>query len=318
MKRNNDNDEEEPDFYEEVEEEGDENESKIPEKIKDLSMVNNINSKKNIGNKPDDNNIILNNIESDHNSNSDNNDDEDEPNFYGDDTIENQEENEENDNEQKEEEDNHEIIKPIEKEPKKQSIDLNNIYEINEEFNYNIDNPVFYLKENKSIIDKYPWPLSTKQVASIVKRENIPYENLRVKLVDIFEFKSSEKPFKYVDFIVVLKPKWTSEVTYSKIFLDLCKSKDKKEQNEKDKEKKEDKKENKKDLNDMSQSKIPMASETNTFSVEKKFIYKMDEKDEEKGQNNNYYQKSYARRKNRKKKRGKGVEINGNFTYSEY
>jgi hypothetical protein len=339
MKRNNNSDEEEePDFYEDYEEdEGDKNKSNIPDKVPDLSMVKNINNINYNRITPDDNNNILNNIESDHNSNSDDNDNEDEPNFYDDEIIENPEDNdndnedepnfyddkiienpEDNDNEQKEEEDNHkinkqleeqeddhEIIKPKEEIPKKQSIDLDNIYDINKEFNYNIDNPVFYLKENKFIIDKYPWPLSTKQVASIVKRENIPYENLRVKLVDIFEFKSFKKPFEYVDFIEVLKPKWTSNVTYSKIFLDLCKSKDKKEQNEEDKEKKEDKKENKKDINDMSLSKIPKVSQTNTFSVEEKFIFKMDEKDEVKEQNNNYYQKSFARRKNRKKKEEK-------------
>jgi hypothetical protein len=183
---------------------------------------------------------------------------------------------------------------------------------------------VFYLKENRAVLDKYPWPLSTKQVASIVEKEKIPYENLKVKLVDLFEFKL-RNAYEYVDFMVVIKPEWASNVTYSKIFLDLYESKNKKEQNEKNKEKKEDKKENKKedkkevkkDINDISQSGIPKVSQTNTFSLEKKFINKMEENDEEKEQSNNNYQRSKPKGKTKKKKRGKGVEIKGNFTYYE-
>ena len=359
MKKDNNDNEEEPDFYEEDESKSNQEDKKSshkssfddetpkvpekPEKSVDLSItmakpIRNNNYNKN---KPDDSNRIL-NMESDHNSKSDGDDngDDNEPDFYEDEIIENPEES---DNEQKEDENSKQILnKKIEEinkkneqknskkidELKKKGIELDNIYDINNEFNYDIDNPVFYLKENRAVLDKYPWPLSTKQVASIVEKEKIPYENLKVKLVDLFEFKL-RNAYEYVDFMVVIKPEWASNVTYSKIFLDLYESKNKKEQNEKNKEKNKDKKEDKKEnkeenkiedkkvINDISQSGIPKVSQTSNFSVEKKFIFKMDENDEEKEQSNNNYQKTYARRKNRKKKRGKGVEIKGNFKYSD-
>ena len=103
---------------------------------------------------------------------------------------------------------------------KKKSIDINNIFEINELFDYDKDNPVFYLKENKQVLDRYPWPLSTKQIVSIIKKENLDYNELKVKLVDIFEFKLKDA-FSYVDFINVIKPEWAKNVECSKIFKDL-------------------------------------------------------------------------------------------------
>ena len=60
---------------------------------------------------------------------------------------------------------------------KKKNIDINNLYEINKEFNYSEDNPVFYLKENMRALDKYPWPMTTKQIVKLIQREEIPYEN---------------------------------------------------------------------------------------------------------------------------------------------
>ena len=275
-------------------------------------------------------NNILGDLESDHNSKSDDKENEEEPNFYAEENIPNEEEHEneaeEEINEEKARKDSFEdkFIKKNNKkieDLKKKDIEINNIYEINKLFNYDINNPVFYLKENKQILDKYPWPLSTKQVVRIVEENNIPYENLRVKLVDLFEFKL-KSAFEYVDFMYVIKPEWASNVTYSKIFLDLYNFKNNKDNNINSEEKKEDKKEDKKEENkgisEITQSKIPNVSHTNTFSIEKRLIDNMDEKEDEKEkQPNNYNKNYYPRKKNRRKKRGRGVEIRGNFGYYE-
>jgi len=308
-----------------------ENTKNKKDKSSDLTLTMVKDSKKNNRKIIEDNNNILGDLESDHNSKSDDKENEEEPNFYADENIPNEEEHEneaeEDFNEEKPKKDSFEdkFIKKNNKkieELKKKDIEINNIYEINKLFNYDINNPVFYLKENKQILDKYPWPLSTKQVVSIVEKNNIPYENLRVKLVDLFEFKL-KSAFEYVDFIYVIKPEWASNVTYSKIFLDLYNFKNNKDNNKNNEEKKEDKKEDKKEenkgLSEMTQSKIPNVSQTNTFSMEKRFIDNMDEKEDEKEkQPNNNYRNYYPKKKNRKKKRGRGVEIKGNFTYYEY
>ena len=288
-----------------------------------MTMAKEIKSKnknKNKNNKVDKSNNILKNIDSDDNSSSkDNNKENNEPSFYEEANNEDQEEEKEKENENEHSE-NHEKLKKKEEEMKKKyeeknkkkieklkekGIEIDNIYDINKEFNYDMDKPVFYLKENRAKLNKYPEPLSTKQVADIVKRNNIPYENLKVKLVDLFEFKL-RNAFEYVDFMVVIKPEWASNVTYSKIFMDLYNSKIKKEQAEKDNDKKEDKKEDKKDLNDISQSEINKDSQMNTFSAEEKFVNNMDGKEEEKGQSNNNNKNFYPRRNNKKKKKGKG------------
>ena len=173
-------------------------------------------------------NEILKNIDNEEEKEINNDSEVEEPNFYdeeqnGTDKDEEEEEKENEDNndeynnyEEKEKERNNKRKEEL----KKKNIDIKNIYEINKEFNYNIDNPVFYLKEDKNVLDKYPWPLSTKQIESIIEKNNIPYEKLKVKLVDLFEFKL-KNAFEFVDFIEVIKPEWASNVTYSKIFLDL-------------------------------------------------------------------------------------------------
>ena len=58
---------------------------------------------------------------------------------------------------------------------------------------------------------------------------------IKVKLVDLFSFKSKE-PFIYVDLKEVLTPKWVSNVTHSKMFMELLNaelnSKNKSDKNE--------------------------------------------------------------------------------------
>jgi hypothetical protein len=197
---------------------------------------------------------------------------------------------------------------------KKKSIDINNIFEINELFDYDKDNPVFYLKENKQVLDRYPWPLSTKQIVSIIQKENLDYNELRVKLVDIFEFKL-KAAFSYVDFINVIKPEWAKNVECSKIFKDLHNF-----MNGKKNKSKIDKPEDKKDPIKISQSAIPKASQTNTFSVENKLnnlLNDKKEKEEEikKKEVKQYYPGKKAR-KAKKRRPGKGdAKLKVGFSY---
>lgn len=196
---------------------------------------------------------------------------------------------------------------------KKKSIDINNIFEINELFDYDKDNPVFYLKENKQVLDRYPWPLSTKQIVSIIQKENLDYNELRVKLVDIFEFKL-KAAFSYVDFINVIKPEWAKNVECSKIFKDLHNF-----MNGKKNKSKIDKPEDKKDPIKISQSAIPKASQTNTFSVENKLNNLLNDKKEkeeiEKKEVKQYYPGKKAR-KAKKRRPGKGdAKLKVGFSY---
>ena len=204
---------------------------------------------------------------------------------------------------------------------KKPKIDINNIYEINNKFNYNKDNAVFYVLEDKKSLNYYPKPLSTKKLVEIINKDRIPFESLKVKLVDLFEYKSSE-PFSYVDFTEVLKPNWTSEVTYSIIFLDLFKTKS--SENSKiinNTKNKEDKKDS--FSIDVSSIKNNNANDTVSFSnfydnkknKDKNIEDKKEEKKENKKEINN------KGNKNKKKGRKKGEEIDihikTNFIYDD-
>ena len=255
--------------------------------------------------------------------------DDNEPNFYNEEENgeniseseanekDEEDDNDKSDSEEKKDKYNERNKKKIE-ELKKKNIDIENIYEINKVFNYSKDNPVFYLKENKNALDKYPWPMSTKQIVNLIEKDNIPYENLKVKLVDIFEFKL-RNAFEYVDFIDVIKPEWADNVTYSKIFLDLHNFKINKEKENnigKDKSKDKEKEKDKSGMVQISQSIIPKVEQSNTFSVEKKFInnFKDNENENEKSDNK---KKNYWPRNKKQFKRGKkkAVEIKGGFTY---
>ena len=166
--------------------------------------------------------------------------------------------------------------------------------------------------------------MSTKKIVKLIKEDNIPYENLKVKLVDLFEFKL-RNAFEYVDFIQVIKPEWANNVTYSKIFLDLHNSKiniEKKNNNDKNNDKSKDNnndKEKSKDkagMNQISQSGIPKLAKSNTFSVEKKFLDNFNEKENENEIIDNKKKIYRPRNKNKfKKGKKKAVEIKGGFTY---
>ena len=96
---------------------------------------------------------------------------------------------------------------------------INNIYEINNKFHYNKDSALFYILEKDKEYNYYPKPLSSKQLVNLIREENISYDSLQIKLVDLFEFKS--KLFSYIKLKEILKPGWISDVDYSKIFKEL-------------------------------------------------------------------------------------------------
>ena len=68
--------------------------------------------------------------------------------------------------------------KRIQEKLKKLNIDINNIYEINNKFNYSKDLPVFYIREEQKSFDNYPIPLSTNQLVEMIKKNNIPFEEV--------------------------------------------------------------------------------------------------------------------------------------------
>ena len=318
-----------------------------------ITMVNPINENKNKSNQkknPIENNILL-NIENedekeDNNKKEkeDNNDDKenDEPNFYDDEqngennTEEEKEKNDDNEkdnsnsinmdkdektqNEKKEKKESKFEKRNREKKEKlkKKNIEIKNIYEINTKFNMNAYSPLFYLRENKAPLDKYPWPLSSSQIVKIVEENNIPYESLKIKLVDIFEFRL-KNAFEYVDFINVIKPEWASNVTYSNIFLELYNFKINEENgNNKDNKEDDKNKSHEHDENDTLKnlpSGIPKLNEAKTFTEEKKLLKILEEKDEEEDQNKNKYKPFWPKNKKKRGKRQKGQEIRGNFNF---
>lgn len=246
---------------------------------------------------------------------SDNNKEDKEPSFYGEDEeIEDSNINnkpDEDDNEDMDEDiiKYNEIIKKKKEDLKIKNIDINNIFEINELFDYDKDNPVFYLKENKQALDRYPWPLSTKQIVSIIQKENLDYNELRVKLVDIFEFKLKDA-YSYVDFINVIKPEWVTNVKCSKIFMDLHKF-----MNGKSKKSKIEKSQDKKEPFKISQSAIPKNNQINTISEEQTLKKILEKEDKEKKEVKQYYPGKNARKAKKRRPEKGDVKLKVGFSY---
>ena len=243
------------------------------------------------------------------------NDEDNEPDFY---EMEEEYENDyqdsesDNENENKPINDNEEIyLKNKENELKAEKLDIKNIYEINKIFNYDKENPVFYIQIENKPLNTYLAPLSTKKLEEIIKKDKIPYESIKVKLVDLFSFKSKE-PFIYVDLKEVLTPKWVSNVTHSKMFMELLNaelnSKNKSDKNEIN------------TFNDISSIKKEN-NESISFSVDlynkkenkkqnKKEDIKGDKKEDKKEVNN-----KINKTKKKGKKKGETLDIKTGFIY---
>ena len=141
-----------------------------------------------------------------------------EPDFYA------EEDDGDNEDADYQEHENQNEVKRKQKNIKKEVFDINYIYEINNKFHYNKDSPLFYILEKGKEFNYHPTPLSSKQLVKLIREENIPYDYLRIKLVDLFQFKS-KLPFVYVELKEILKPNWSLDVDYSTIFKDLSKLK---------------------------------------------------------------------------------------------
>ena len=141
-----------------------------------------------------------------------------EPDFYADED----DGDDENINVDYQKSENKNEVKIKQKNIKKEIFDINNIYEINNKFHYNKDSELFYILEKDKEYNYYPKPLSSKQLVNLIREENISYDSLQIKLVDLFEFKL-KLSFSYVELKEILKPGWTSDVDYSKIFKELSK-----------------------------------------------------------------------------------------------
>ena len=141
-----------------------------------------------------------------------------EPDFYADED----DGDDENINFDYQKSENKNEVKIKQKNIKKEIFDINNIYEINNTFHYKKDSPLFYILEDNKEFNYHPTPLSSKQLVNLIREENIPYDSLQIKLVDLFQFKS-KLPFVYVELKKILKPGWSSDVDYSNIFKELSK-----------------------------------------------------------------------------------------------
>ena len=135
-----------------------------------------------------------------------------------------------------------------------------------------------------------------------------------MKLVDIFEFKL-KVAFAYVDFINVIKPEWAKNVECSQIFMDLHNF-----MNDKKNKSKIDKQEVKKDPIKISQSTIPKASQTNTFSVENKLNNLLNDKKEkeieiEKKEVKQYYPGKKARKSKKRRPEKGDAKLKVGFSY---
>ena len=140
------------------------------------------------------------------------------------------------------------ILEEIDNEIEENNIlDIQNIFEINNKFNYSRDFPVFYLKDNDSNDDIYKEPLSTNAIKDLLKNKKIKPFLVNVKLIDIFYMKNLT-PFAYFPLNDILEKNWSKNLEYSNIFINehnKLKNKEKKEIKTKEKKEVKEIKENK-------------------------------------------------------------------------
>ena len=126
------------------------------------------------------------------------------------------------------------------------NLEIDNIFEINNKFNYPKELPVFYLKdelnENDNENESHKSPLSTNKLKELLKSKKIKPYLLNIKLIDIFIMKN-HLPFSFFSFNEILTKNWSQNLEYSDLFINTHnKLSEKEKQKEKSKEKKENKK----------------------------------------------------------------------------
>ena len=136
---------------------------------------------------------------------------------------------------------------------------IENIFEINNKFDYPKQSPLFYLKDelnnnsNNLNNDIYKEPLSSNKLKELLKSKKIKPYLINVKLIDIFSMKN-HSPFSFFPLNEILEKNWSKNLEYSPLFMNIHnklneKEKDKEKEKEKEKEivKKQEKKQKKKD-----------------------------------------------------------------------
>ena len=102
------------------------------------------------------------------------------------------------------------------------NLEIDNIFEINNKFNYPKEFPVFYLKddlnENDDENELYKTPLSTNKIKELLKSKKIKPYLLNIKLIDIFIMKN-HSPFSFFSFNEILTKNWSQNLEYSDLFI---------------------------------------------------------------------------------------------------
>ena len=100
------------------------------------------------------------------------------------------------------------------------TLDIENIFEINNKFNYPKDFPVFYIQDESNDNTEnslFNEPLSTNKIKELVKTKQIKPYLINVKLIDIFSMKN-HPPFSFFSLNEILEKNWSKNVEYSTLF----------------------------------------------------------------------------------------------------
>lgn len=101
------------------------------------------------------------------------------------------------------------------------NLDIENIFEINNNFNYPKDFPVFYLQDESNDNNEnslFKEPLSTNKIKELLKAKQIKPYLINVKLIDIFSMKN-HSPFSFFPLNEILEKNWSKNVEYSTLFI---------------------------------------------------------------------------------------------------
>ena len=101
------------------------------------------------------------------------------------------------------------------------NLDIENIFEINNNFNYPKDFPVFYLQDESNDNNEnslFKEPLSTNKIKELLKAKQIKPYLINVKLIDIFSMKN-HSPFSFIPLNEILEKNWSKNVEYSTLFI---------------------------------------------------------------------------------------------------
>ena len=101
------------------------------------------------------------------------------------------------------------------------NLDIENIFEINNNFNYPKDFPVFYLQDESNDNNEnslFKEPLSTNKIKELLKAKQIKPYLINVKLIDIFSMKN-HSPFSFFPLNEILEKNWSKNTEYSTLFI---------------------------------------------------------------------------------------------------